>query len=76
MDERGRQLTKCPHCAIDLDFLGTKKLHEGTRAWDFLGGFWELLKNREQYDVYVCRNCGRLEFFLDGVGDALRGEAP
>jgi hypothetical protein len=39
-----------------------------------LGGLWELLKNREHYDVYVCRRCGRLEFFVDEVGEGLRGE--
>jgi hypothetical protein len=70
------EVTRCPNCRLALEFLGTKKLHEGTRAWDFFGGIWELLKNREKYDVYVCPRCGRLEFFLDGVGDALRGEGP
>jgi predicted RNA-binding Zn-ribbon protein involved in translation (DUF1610 family) len=54
--------------------VGTKRFHEGTRAWDFLGGIWELLKNREHYDVYVCKRCGRLEFFVDGLGEELRGE--
>jgi hypothetical protein len=48
--------------------------HEGTRAWDFLGGMFELFKNREHFDVYVCKRCGRVELFVDGIGEELRGE--
>ena len=62
----------CPRCENALEYVGTKKFHEGTRAFDVLGGIWELLKNREQYDVYVCPRCGRLEFFVDGIGEQFR----
>jgi uncharacterized protein YbaR (Trm112 family) len=63
---------QCPRCETALEYVGTKKFHEGTRAFDVLGGIWELLKNREQYDVYVCPRCGRLEFFVDGIGEEFR----
>jgi hypothetical protein len=33
-----------------------------------------LFVRRELYDVYACPGCGKLEFFIDGVGDELRGE--
>ncbi len=62
----------CPRCETALEYVGTKKFYEGTRAFDVLGGIWELLKNREQYDVYVCPQCGRLEFFVDGIGEQFR----
>jgi hypothetical protein len=62
----------CARCERQLTFIGTKKLHEGTRAWDVLGGLWELFKNREHFDVYMCPRCGRVEFFVDGVGEAFR----
>jgi hypothetical protein len=62
----------CPRCSRQLDYVGTKKFHEGTRAWDFLGGLWELFKSREHYDVYVCPRCGRVEFFVEGVGEQFR----
>ncbi len=74
MPNRPVDLVTCPRCTIPLQFMGTKKFHEGTRAWDFLGGLFELFKNREYFDVYVCPRCGRVEFFLDGVGEELRGE--
>lgn len=64
----------CPRCQTPLTYAGTKNFHEGTRAWDFLGGVWELFKHREAFDVYVCERCGRVEFFVDGIGDELRGE--
>ena len=62
----------CPRCEVKMEFGGTKKFHEGTRAFDFLGGLFELFKHREAFDVYVCQRCGRVEFFLDGVGEGLR----
>lgn len=64
----------CPRCNTPLEFGGTKQFHEGTRVFDFLGGFFELLKHRSAFDVYVCPRCGRVEFFVDGVGEELRGE--
>ena len=62
----------CLRCNRKLDFVGTKKFHEGTRAWDVIGGIWELFKNREHFDVYVCPRCGRVEFFVDRVGEEFR----
>lgn len=71
-DDEPRNPIRCPRCKTKLDFVGTKKFHEGTRAWDFLGGIWELFKNREHFDVYVCPRCGRVELFVDGVGEEFR----
>ena len=32
----------------------------------------ELFGNREHFDVYVCPRCGRLGFFLEGMGEEFR----
>ena len=63
----------CPRCDTKLDYVGTKKFHEGTRGWGFfLGDLGELFTNREHFDVYVCGRCGRVELFVDGIGEEFR----
>ncbi len=62
---------RCLRCPTDLEFVGTKKFHEGTR-WGLLGELGELFVNRERFDVYLCPRCGRVEFFVDGIGEDLR----
>ena len=77
MPDRPTPFVTCPRCEVPLQYTGTRRFHEGTGVWDLLGDaweLWELFKNREHYDVYVCRRCGRIEFFIDGIGEALRGE--
>lgn len=64
---------QCARCAASLEYYGTKKFHEGTRVGVF-GELAELFQNRESFDVYVCPRCGRVEFFLDGVGEEFRAE--
>ena len=59
----------CPRCNRKLDYVGTKQFHEGSVAWSLLG---ELFVNREHFDVYLCPRCGRVEFFIDGVGEEYR----
>lgn len=61
----------CPRCETRLDFVGTKAFHEGTRL-GFLGEIGELFVNRERFDVYVCPRCGRVELFVDGIGEEFR----
>ncbi len=72
---RPSEFITCPRCHGPLTYGGTKQFHEGTRAWDFLGGIFELFKHREAFDLYACGRCGRVELFLDGVGEELRGES-
>jgi hypothetical protein len=62
---------KCARCATNLDYVGTKRFHEGTR-YGVLGDIGELFVKREQFDVYVCPRCGRVEFFVDGIGEEFR----
>jgi hypothetical protein len=63
----------CPRCETELEYVGTKKFHEGTRGWGFaLGDLGELFVNRESFDIYVCGRCGRVELFVDGIGEQFR----
>ena len=60
-------------CDLELEYQGTRKFHEGFRAAPFLlGELGELFVNRMHFDVYLCPRCGRVEFFLDGVGEEFR----
>jgi phage FluMu protein Com len=61
----------CPRCTVILEYVGTKRFHEGTR-WDLLFVLGELFVNREHFDLYVCPRCGRVEFFIDGIGEEFR----
>ncbi len=73
--EREAELAKnpiiCATCQCELDHLGTKNFHEGTR-WGFLGDVGELFVKKERFDVYCCPKCGRVEFFVDGIGEEFR----
>jgi hypothetical protein len=62
---------QCLRCKSALQFLGEKSFHEGSR-WGALGDIGELFVNKESFDVYVCARCGRVEFFVTGIGDNLR----
>ena len=66
-----RDPMKCPRCETDLAFVGTKSFHEGKR-WGILGDIGELFVNKEKFDVYVCQRCGRVELFVDGIGEQFR----
>ena len=62
-----------PRCVLELQYVGTKRFHEGSRGWGFfLGDMGELFTNREHFDVYVCPRCGRVELFVDGIGEEFR----
>ncbi|MCJ7589321.1 MAG: hypothetical protein MUQ00_15710 [Candidatus Aminicenantes bacterium] len=63
----------CARCDQELKYVGTKKFHEGSRGWGFwLGDLGELFTHREHFDIYVCPRCGRVELFVDGIGEEFR----
>jgi hypothetical protein len=62
----------CAACRLPLEFVGTRDFHEGTR-WGALGDLAELFVNKQRFDVYVCPRCGRVSFFVDGIGEEFRG---
>ncbi len=61
----------CLRCHHELEFVGTKAFHEGYN-WGVLGDLAELAIHKEQFDVYCCPRCGRMEFFAAGIGAHLR----
>ena len=61
----------CTRCNQALEYVGRKRFHEGTN-WGALGELGELFVKREHFDVYVCPRCGRVEFFVDGIGEKFR----
>jgi DNA-directed RNA polymerase subunit RPC12/RpoP len=60
---------KCLRCAGDMQNAGVRSLHE---KWDRIG-IWEelteLFVGRTNLRMYVCLQCGHVEFFLEGVGE-------
>ncbi len=62
---------KCLRCDQPLTFVGTREFHEGPGGGLF-SDLTELFMKKEKFDVYVCQNCGHVEFFVNGVGEQLR----
>lgn len=65
----------CPRCALPLQYAGTKQFHEGPGG-GFFGDLTEMFMRKEKFDLYVCPRCGRVEFFVDGVGEEFRRRSP
>ena len=57
---------RCPRCITDLDFVGTKRFHEGTK-WGLIGELGEIFVNRESFDIYVCPRWDVLSFLWKGL---------
>ncbi len=58
---------KCLRCETRLKFDGTRTL-EGSKDI----GLFELIVGYKEYDIYHCPACGKVEFFLNGVGEEMR----
>jgi hypothetical protein len=48
-----------------MSYRGTRSFHEDTFS-GFLGDLGELFVEQENFDVYVCPQCGKIEFFVAG----------
>lgn len=59
----GMRSLECLRCKVPMRYAGEYNFHEGTRI-GFMGDLFELLQNRERFDLYVCPSCGKVEFFL------------
>lgn len=73
--ERIEKVMQCLRCENRMEYAGTKQFHEGGRVGVW-GNLAELFVGRENYDVYHCKVCGKVEFYIDGIGDEMRGEQP
>lgn len=65
----------CPRCDQPLRYVGTRDFHEGPGGGIF-SDWTEMFMNKESFDVYVCQRCGRVEFFVDGIGEQFRPREP
>jgi hypothetical protein len=63
----------CMRCGSPLSYSGTRKLHQETDM-SVLGELGEMYKTgaHQFLDAYTCNNCGHVELFADGIGDAQR----
>jgi ribosomal protein S27AE len=59
---KGSREMDCIRCKIPMIFAGQYKFHEGARI-GVLGNIFELLVNREKFDLYICPKCGKVEFY-------------
>jgi predicted RNA-binding Zn-ribbon protein involved in translation (DUF1610 family) len=60
---------ECVRCGSNLLFLGTRRLHEGPKLGFWFGNLGEVFVNRVSLDQFYCQNCGKVEFFLEGIKD-------
>jgi rubrerythrin len=55
---------QCPRCLNSLQYGGTKRFSAGALS--------RLFENYEDLDMYACSRCGRVEFFVAGIGERFR----
>ena len=55
----------CLRCAAILTYVGPRKFHQGP-ALGVLGDWGELLVAKESVEMYLCSECGHVEFFAFG----------
>lgn len=59
--EHGRDID-CLRCKVPMIFTGKFKFHEGPNT-GMLGNIFELFQNKEEFELYLCSKCGKVEFF-------------
>jgi hypothetical protein len=61
-DISGTKDIDCLRCKTPMTYSGNYKFHEGPKL-GIMGNFFEFFVNRESFDIYLCHNCGKVEFF-------------
>ena len=54
---------ECLRCRVPMFYKGNGKFREGARTGVF-GNLFDLMTNRESFEVYFCPQCGKIEFFI------------
>src|SRR5436309_9468717 len=59
----------CSRCKTEMEYAGTRRLNDD-KEMSVLGELGEMYKNgaHEFLDVYICRKCGHVDLFVDGIG--------
>ena len=63
-DSPSEKKLDCLRCNRPMIHAGRKKFLEGSYFTDLLLG--DFFINRETFDIYACKNCGKVEFFVTG----------
>ena len=53
---------KCLRCDVEMKFTGTDKIQLGKTGW-LTGDVSNLLSGALEVGIYVCPDCGKIEFF-------------
>ena len=65
----------CLRCGAQMSFLKTEKLQLGEAGTTLMGGIYSnIVAGALEVDIYLCPDCGKLEFFRPG-GKALFARA-
>jgi len=62
----------CLRCNIKLLYSGIYRFHEGARYGVF-GNLFEIFVNKENFEIYVCPKCGKVEFYVPSGQHTLFG---
>ena len=68
----GGRSIDCLRCQVKMTYSGKYKFHEGSNPGLF-GNIFEIFQNREAFDLYVCPECGKVEFFVPMEKERLFG---
>ena len=52
----------CLRCSSEMNYISTEKFQLGQAGW-VLGDLPNLVAGSMEFDIYVCSNCGKVEFF-------------
>jgi len=69
VEQLRKRFHACLRCDTRLRYAGTREFQEGT-----LRGAFDFLLTKESYVTYICPRCGKVEFYIDGIGNELRGD--
>ena len=58
---------RCPRCERSLEFVGTTTFSEGA-----LEEHGKQLVDNNWLDIYLCPECGRVEYFAQSMGEEFR----
>lgn len=53
----------CLRCDVPMTFAGTRKIQDRIH-WTTPGILLELLSNRDSFNLFVCPQCDKVEFFI------------
>lgn len=74
LESRRKAFQNCLRCDSIMQYSGTRQFHEGAKLGFWMGNLGELFVNRESFVIYHCPTCGKVEFYIDGIGNDFRND--